>query len=90
MGVKPEFFRQKIGTALYNAALDYLKESNFKTLQVKTVKMGVYEEYDITNHFYKKLGFIEKELLDIWGEDNPCQLYELEIRKQKPTCNKRK
>lgn len=80
MGVKPEGFRKKIGSSLFYAAYDYLKEKEFKILQVKTVKLGVYDEYDITNYFYKKLGFIEKELLDIWGESNPCQLYEMKIK----------
>jgi len=80
MGVNPKWFRKKIGTALFNEAYNYLKINNFKVIQVKTVKMDVYKEYDITNYFYKKLGFIEKEILDIWGEKNPCQLYELEIK----------
>jgi len=79
MGVKPNYFRKKIGTSLFNSAYDYLKNNNYKKLIVKTVKLGVYPEYDSTNYFYKKMGFVEKEILNIWGESNPCQIYELDI-----------
>lgn len=79
MGVLPQFFRKKFGTRLFYEAYNYLREKQYKVIQVKTVKLGVYEEYDRTNYFYKKLGFIEKEVLHIWGKENPCQLYELNI-----------
>lgn len=48
-------------------------------LQVKTVKMGMYKEYDRTNLFYKSLGFKELEVLDIWDENNPCQVYIMKV-----------
>ena len=49
-------------------------------MQVKTVKMGVYDEYDITSCFYKSLGFKEFEVVpELWGEDNPCQIYVMSL-----------
>ena len=45
-------------------------------MQVKTVRMGVYEDYDITNRFYRACGFKEFEVIpELWGEENPCQIY---------------
>lgn len=44
-------------------------------MQVKTVKMGMYEDYDRTNRFYLSLGFKELEVLPLWDEANPCQVY---------------
>ena len=48
----------------------------YQFMQVKTVKMGMYEDYDETNRFYLACGFKELEVItEIWGEDNPCQIY---------------
>ena len=45
-------------------------------MQVKTVQMGKYEEYDRTNRFYLALGFREFEVFPtLWDEGNPCQVY---------------
>ena len=45
-------------------------------MQVKTVAMGHYVEYDATNRFYQSLGFQELEIFPtLWGEKNPCQIY---------------
>ena len=45
-------------------------------MQVKTVKMGVYDDYDKTNLFYLSLGFKEFEVMpSYWDELNPCQIY---------------
>ena len=39
-------------------------------MQVKTVQMGIYEDYDRTNLFYLSCGFKELEVIkEIWGED---------------------
>ena len=47
---------------------------------VTSIQNGVYTEYDITNAFYKKVGFTELEVLeDIWDKNNPCQLYIMHI-----------
>ena len=48
-------------------------------MQVKTVKMGVYEDYDRTNRFYLSVGFRELEVLPLWDEANPCQVYVMYI-----------
>ena len=51
-----------------------------KTTTVKTVKMGVYEDYDKTNLFYLSLGFKELEVFPkLWDEANPCQIYIMSI-----------
>ena len=56
-------------------------DKGYQFMQVKTVKAGVYEEYDITNLFYRSLGFKEFEVIEeIWGEDNPCQIYVMSLR----------
>ncbi len=80
MGVKKDKQRQKIGEKLFTAALNFSKQNNYKFMHVKTVKFGVYPEYDITNNFYKKVGFEPLEVIeDLWDENNPCQLYILSI-----------
>ena len=44
--------------------------------QVKTVAMGHYKEYDITNKFYISMGYKELECFPtLWDEWNPCQIY---------------
>ena len=79
MGVLNESHRGGIGTLLVKNVLDYAKEKGFRYIIVKTVEYGKYAEYDITNMFYRKCGFEEYEKLDIWGEDNPCQVYRMKI-----------
>ena len=50
------------------------------SIQVKTVKMGMYEDYDRTNQFYISLGFKEFEVLNsLWDENNPCQIYVMAV-----------
>ena len=52
-------------------------------MQVKTVKMGMYEDYDRTNLFYISCGFKELEVFpDLWDEANPCQIYVMSLRRQ--------
>ncbi len=76
MGVLREFHRQGVGRALFNAALDFAKGQGYEFIQVKTVAMGHYEDYDDTNRFYQSLGFKEFEIFPtLWGEANPCQVY---------------
>ena len=49
-------------------------------IQVKTVQMGKYAEYDDTNRFYLSLGFKELEVFPtLWDEWNPCQIYIMAI-----------
>lgn len=76
MGVLKEFHRQWIGTALFAAARAFAASKGYSFLQVKTVQMGRYQEYDETNRFYLSLGFKEFEVFPmLWDEWNPCQVY---------------
>ena len=55
---------------------DCAVRKGYEFIHVKTVRSGVYEDYDITNEFYKSLGFKKLEVLpDYWDEANPCQIY---------------
>ena len=81
MGVLPEYPRKGIGTKLFEAAKKIDDEKGFSFLQVKTVQMGKYEEYDRTNRFYLALGFKEFEVIPtLWDERNPCQIYVMSLR----------
>ena len=76
MGVLKEYHHQGIGKALVEAAKQYAKTLGYEFLQVKTVKMGCYEDYDRTNMFYLSMGFKELEVFpELWDEANPCQVY---------------
>ena len=76
MGVLEACHRNGIGRALVKEAVRIARKEGYSFLQVKTVRMGVYEEYDRTNCFYLSCGFKEFEVIPaIWGEENPCQIY---------------
>ena len=76
MGVLASRHRRGSGRALVEAAKALAREAGFAFMQVKTVKMGVYEDYDATNRFYQAMGFREFEVLpDLWDAANPCQIY---------------
>lgn len=76
MGVLKERHRRGIGTALWDSFLCYAREKGYEYVQVKTVQMGHYAEYDKTNLFYQHLGFKELEVLPtLWDPWNPCQIY---------------
>ena len=81
MGVLKEYHRKGIGTKLFEAAKAIAAEQGYSFLQVKTVQMGRYEEYDRTNRFYLSLGFREFELFPtLWDERNPCQVYVMSLK----------
>ena len=81
MGVLKECHRNGIGTALFEAAKAIAVEKGYSFLQVKTVQMGRYDEYDCTNLFYQSLGFKEFEVFPtLWDERNPCQVYVMSLR----------
>lgn len=81
MGVLKEYHRNGLGRKLFEAAKKIAGEEGYSFMQVKTVQMGVYEDYDITNRFYKACGFKEFEVIkEIWGEENPCQIYVMSLR----------
>ena len=76
MGVLKEYHRKGIGKALFEQAKEKASENGFSFLQVKTVQMGKYDDYDKTNMFYISLGFKEFEVFPtLWDEWNPCQIY---------------
>lgn len=79
MGVKQPWHRQGIGRQLFHMAKQAAKELGYHFMQVKTVKMGCYADYDRTNLFYQSLGFEEMEVLPLWDEQNPCQIYIMAI-----------
>lgn len=81
MGVKKDFHRNGYGRRLFAAAKDYAAAKGYSFIQVKTVRSGMYEDYDITNEFYKSLGFKELEVLEeYWDEANPCQIYVMSLK----------
>lgn len=76
MGVLKEYHRKGIGKQLCLEIERYARENGYTFLQVKTVKMGCYEEYDRTNQFYISMDFEEFECIpNLWDSWNPCQIY---------------
>ncbi len=76
MGIKKKFHRMGIGTKLNTEFENMAKNLGYSYSQVKTVKMGHYKEYDITNEFYIAMGYKELECFPtLWDEWNPCQIY---------------
>ncbi len=76
MGVVKDHHRSGIGRQLVEKAIETARNEGYEFLQVKTVKMGMYEDYDRTNRFYISCGFKEFEVLPFhWDEANPCQIY---------------
>ena len=81
MGVLKEYHRKGIGTKLFEATKKITVEKGYSFMQVKTVQMGKYEEYDRTNRFYLALGFKEFEVIPtLWDERNPCQIYVMSLK----------
>lgn len=81
MGVLKEHHRQGIGKGLFNSAKEIAAEKGYSFMQVKTVQMGRYKEYDETNLFYISLGFKEFEVFPtLWDECNPCQIYVMSLK----------
>ena len=76
MGVLKQCHRHGIGRQLFTAAVAYARNNGYRFMQVKTVREGIYPDYDATNRFYQSLGFCELEVFpDLWDKDNPCQIY---------------
>lgn len=80
MGVLKEYHRKGYGRALFFFARQYASARGYSFMQVKTVKKGMYEDYDATNDFYLSLGFKELEVFPLlWDEANPCQIYVMDV-----------
>ena len=76
MGVLKDYHRKGVGRKLFERAKEVAKQAGYTFMQVKTVQMGRYEDYDTTNRFYLSLGFKEFEVFPtLWDEWNPCQIY---------------
>jgi len=83
MGVLMEYQHVGIGRALFEQAKKAAKAKGYSFIQVKTVQMGKYEDYDQTNRFYQALGFKEFEVFPtLWDEWNPCQIYVMSLGHQ--------
>ena len=81
MGVLEEYHRHGIGRSLLEVAKASALTSGYSFMQVKTVQMGRYEEYDRTNQFYISMGFKEFEVFPtLWDEWNPCQIYVMALQ----------
>jgi GNAT superfamily N-acetyltransferase len=81
MGVLKDYHRSGIGRQLVERAKEAAKVQGYQFMQVKTVKMGVYEDYDRTNLFYISCGFKELEVFPtLWDEANPCQIYIMSLK----------
>ena len=80
MGVLKDHHRRGVGRRLFEAAKERARALGYSFLQVKTVQMGKYPEYDATNRFYLALGFREFEVFPtLWDEWNPCQIYVMSL-----------
>ena len=85
MGVLKDYHRRGIGRQLVEKAKETARLQGYEFMQVKTVKMGVYEDYDKTNLFYISCGFKELEVFPLlWDEWNPCQLYVMSLAPGNP------
>ena len=83
MGVRKDIHRGGIGRALFETAKEYASHAGYEFMQVKTVQMGCYEDYDQTNRFYIGVGFKELEVFPLlWDEANPCQIYVMSLKEQ--------
>ena len=80
MGVLKDYQRRGLGRKLFEQAKKVVGNLGYSFMQVKTVQMGRYAEYDATNRFYRSLGFKEFELFPtLWDERNPCQIYVMNL-----------
>ncbi|MBQ7007873.1 MAG: GNAT family N-acetyltransferase [Ruminococcus sp.] len=81
MGVLKTYQRQGIGRLLIDKAKEIAILKGYSFLQVKTVQMGKYDNYDKTNLFYLSCGFKEFEVFEtLWDADNPCQIYVMSLK----------
>ncbi len=81
MGVLQNHHRSGLGRQLVERAKETARSQGYEFMQVKTVKMGMYEDYDRTNLFYISCGFKELEVFPLlWDEANPCQIYVMSLK----------
>ena len=81
MGVIKAYQRSGVGRELVEKAKEVAEADGYEFMQVKTVKMGMYEDYDKTNEFYFSCGFKEFEVFPLlWDAANPCQIYVMSLK----------
>lgn len=81
MGILKDDQRKGIGRKVFEKAKEIACAKGYSFLQVKTVKMGKYDDYDKTNLFYLSCGFKEFEVFPtLWDAANPCQVYVMALR----------
>lgn len=81
MGVLQPYHRRGVGRSLARKAMERARAAGYRFMQVKTVQMGRYPDYDDTNRFYLSLGFEEFEVFPtLWDENNPCQVYVMALQ----------
>jgi len=73
-GVLEQYHRQGVGRQLLEAAERYCADNGYLYLTVKTLdSSAIYEPYERTRTFYRKMGFIPLEVFTtFWNEENPC------------------
>ncbi len=76
MGVRPEYHRQGIGSALVISVESIIRQQSIEYWQVKTLAFSHLDTfYAQTRAFYFNMGFRPLEVFtQLWGEDNPCML----------------
>lgn len=80
LGVLKDYHGKGVGRKLFERAKKATRNYGYSFMQVKTVQMGRYPEYDATNRFYLSIGFKEFELFPtLWDERNPCQIYVMNL-----------
>lgn len=78
MGVLKTHHRKGIGRDMFDEAKRIAAEHSYSFIQVKTVQMGKYPEYDETNRFYLSLGFKEFELMpNLWDKSSTIERTDL-------------
>jgi N-acetylglutamate synthase-like GNAT family acetyltransferase len=79
MAVSPEKKRSGIGSALLGYVEKYLLKKEKQLLKVKTLaRQAGDKDYEATQNFYERYGFIEVEVIDPypgWAPGNPCAVY---------------
>lgn len=81
MGVLKSHHRNGLGRQLIEKAKEIAMDNGYSFMQVKTLQMGKYDDYDKTNLFYQSCGFKEFEVLPtLWDIDNPCQVYVMSLK----------
>lgn len=74
MAVERAWHRRGVGRALLRVAEARLFDFGVRLLEVKTLGPSQPDAgYAATRRFYQSMGFLPvEELLDLWGEGNPC------------------